>query len=937
MVSLSIDGRKVQVPKDTSVLVAARTVGIKIPTLCYHPKLSSYGGCRLCIVQIKGLPRPVTSCTTLVEEGMEVVTSSPEIESLRRTYLELILANHPVECPKCEQAGNCTLQDIAYLYGGFENRFKGRVPDIKVKDDNPFIRRDMEKCILCGRCVRVCHEIQGVGAIDFTFRGFKSKIDTAFSRQLQCEYCGQCISVCPTGALTGRIWEFKGWQQETTDTVCPYCGVGCNITLHVKGKEIIRVTSKETSWNEGLLCVKGRFGYRFVNSPERLKRPLMRVKDKGQLELNTLLTMPYHERLAHFKEVSWSEAVDFIATKLREIKSLHGAYSIGGLSSARCTNEENYLFQKFMRCAIGTNNIDQNIRFSHASSIEALSKVFGSGAMTNSIEEIDDLDVIFIIGSNTKETHPVIANRMIKAYRKGAKIVVADPRRVSMVRFAEFFLNHRPNTDVALLNAMAKVILEEGLYNREFVESKTEGLDDYAKHLRNYSLEQAESITGVKKQDIIRASRLYGSAKNGGIFFSVGLTQQTSGMDNVYALSNLVLLTGNIGRKSTGIYPLRGQNNTQGATDAGCIPNMLPGYQKVTNPALRAKFEYLWQCQIPSQPGMTAIEMFESAHSGGLKALYVMGENPLLSNPDTQHAFEALKKLDLLVVQDLFLTETALLADVILPSGSFAEKDGTFTNTDRRVQRVKKALTPLGDAKPDLQIIMMLSNAMGYPMNYKTAAEVWSEYGRLWPAIAGITYSRIDKKGLHWPCPTKDHPGTRFLYQGGFPKGKLAFTVVNPEPTEIADRSYPFTLTTGRNLYNYHTDLLTSKDKAVEAVAGIPYVEMNKKDLKELGVEEGDLVKVTSKRGSLTLKAKVTDAVPERTIFIPIHYAGACANLLTARDYERVSKTPQYKLTSVNVEKLSAPIDKDELIRQLQQEVERLRAEIKRLKEGQTV
>ncbi|MCX8068892.1 MAG: formate dehydrogenase subunit alpha, partial [Thermodesulfovibrionales bacterium] len=874
MVSLTIDNKKVQVPADTTVLVAARTVGIKIPTLCYHPRLTNFGGCRLCIVQIKGIPRPVTSCTTPVSEGMEVVTSNEEIGALRKTVIELILSDHPTDCPKCEQSGNCQLQDIAYTYGGFGNRFIGERQKRDVQDENPFIRRDMNKCILCGRCVRVCHEVQGVGAIDFTNRGFKTLIETPFKKDLNCEFCGQCISVCPTGALTGKIWEFKGWQKETVDTVCPFCGTGCNITLHVKGNEIIRVDSKETTWNEGLLCVKGRFGYSFVNSPERLTKPLIRKQDKKLLPLTKVYGFCFEERYQYFREASWDEALDFVASRLSRIKEKHGPDAIGGMSSARCTNEENYLFQKFMRTTIGTNNIDQCARLCHAPSVASLANIFGSGSMTNSIEEIDELEVIFIVGSNTKETHPVIANRMIRAKRRGAKIILADPRKIYMSRFADISLHHNPGTDIALLNAIAYVIVSEGLHNKEFISEKTEGFDAWLETIQQYTPEYAQKVTGVDKDKIIKAGKIYGSSRKAGIFYTMGITQHICGTDNVSALDNLVLLTGNIGRRGTGINPLRGQNNVQGASDAGCSPVMLPGYQKLANPALKTKFEYVWGLPVPSKQGLNSIEMINAISNKNMKALYIIGENPLMTDPNIRHVFDSFRNLELLIVQDIFLTETGMLADVIFPAASFAEKDGTFTNTDRRVQRIRKALQPPGEAISDLEIIMNLSEKLGKPMKYKKPEDVWIEYGKVWPAIAGITYQRLDKKGIQWPCPTKDHPGTRFLYQSGFPIGKAKFSPIQQTDSfEKTDNEYNYLLITGRNLFQYHSGSMTRKIKAIEKIAGTPYVEISDEDMRKLAIEEGETVRVQSRRGSVTLLARRSKTVKEGLLFIPMHYA----------------------------------------------------------------
>jgi formate dehydrogenase alpha subunit len=524
--------------------------------------------------------------------------------------------------------------------------------------------------------------------------------------------------------------------------------------------------------------------------------------------------------------------------------------------------------------------------------------------MTNSIREIEGMEVIFIIGSNTKETHPVIANRMIKAHRKGARIIVADPRRVPMVKFSEQFLQLRPGTDVALLNSLAHVIVKENLHNPEFIEERTEGFDEWITSLDEYTPENTEKTTGVPKEDIIRAARTYGGSRQAGIFYTMGITQHTHGTDNVSAIANLALLTGNIGRESTGVNPLRGQNNVQGACDAGCLPNVYPGYQKVDLPMVRKKFEEAWGVPLSDKPGLKSTEMIPAAAEGKLKALYIMGENPVLSDPHMEHTVKALKSLDFLVVQDIFLTETAALADVVLPATCFAEKNGTFINTERRVQLVRKALDPPGDAREDGWIITELSSRTGYRMNHYSAADVFEEMGSLWPALAGITYDRLQHKGIHWPCPTKDHPGTEYLYRAGFPRGKVNFTKVEYRPSaETPDDEYPFLLTTGRNLFQYHTGSMTRKVEPIEAYAGEAYVELNPGDARKIDVKDGDMLRISSRRGSIEIKARATEKVPEGTVFIPMHYREAAANVITNDALDPYAKTPEFKVCAVKIEK----------------------------------
>jgi formate dehydrogenase alpha subunit len=535
--------------------------------------------------------------------------------------------------------------------------------------------------------------------------------------------------------------------------------------------------------------------------------------------------------------------------------------------------------------------------------VAGLAAIFGSGAMTNSIREIEGMEVIFIIGSNTKESHPVIANRMIKAFRKGAKIVVADPRNVPMVKFAEVFLRLKPGTDIALINGIAHVVLKEGLLNEEFIREKTEGFEAWKKTIEEYTPQWTEEITGVPKEDIIKAARLYGASRKAGIFYTMGITQHTCGTDNVRAIANLVTLTGNIGRESTGVNPLRGQNNVQGSSDAAALPNVYPGYQRVDLPEVRQKFESAWGVALSPEAGLTATEMMDAAAEGKLKAMYIMGENPIITDPNMHHTIKALKALDFLVVQDIFMTETAELADVVLPAACSFEKDGTFTNTERRVQRVRKAVNPPGEARDDLSIIMEVSKRLGYTMEYASPEEVLKEYGRLWSAMAGINYARLEEKGISWPCPTSGHPGTEYLYKDGFPKGRVPFSLVTYRPpAEITDAAYPFVLTTGRNLFQYHSGSMTRRVKPIEAHAGEAYVEMNPVDGKKLGISTGDWIKVASRRGEVELKVRITGKVASGTVFIPMHYREAAANVITNDALDPVVKIPEFKVCAVKVE-----------------------------------
>jgi formate dehydrogenase alpha subunit len=536
--------------------------------------------------------------------------------------------------------------------------------------------------------------------------------------------------------------------------------------------------------------------------------------------------------------------------------------------------------------------------------VASLAAIFGSGAMTNSIREIEDMEVIFIIGSNTKETHPVIANRMIKAYRKGAKILVADPRKVAMTRFAEVVLNLKPGTDIALFNGIAHVIIKENLQNESFIQEKVDGFAEWKNSLEVFTPEYVEKITGVSRDDIIRAARIYGGSRKAGIFYTMGITQHTCGTENVNAAANLAILTGNIGREFTGVNPLRGQNNVQGSSDAGCMPNVYPGYQRVDDPDVRAKFEKAWGIQLSPKRGLTATEMIPAAIAGELRALYIMGENPVITDPNTKHTLLGLNKLDFLVVQDIFMTETAALADLVLPSTCFAEKNGTFNNTERRVQRVRKAVEPPGEARSDLSIIMEMSSRLGYTMNYQSPEEILLEFGNLWPNLAGITYQRIDKEGIQWPCPDRNHPGTPYLYKNGFPKGKVRLSQVPySNPDEITDDEYPFIMTTGRNLYQYHSGSMTRRVAPIESYAGDPYMEISPKDCEKLSVKDGEMVLVSSRRGGIKIRARATSRVSEGTIFIPMHYSEAAANVITNDALDAVCKIPEFKVCAVKINK----------------------------------
>lgn len=901
-VKLKIDGKDILVEPNTTIFEAARKLNINIPHLCYHERLPISGACRLCLVEVKGAKTLVASCAMPVQDGMEVWTNTDRVIQARRLVLDLLLSDHPEDCRTCEKCGDCKLQDYAYEYGVREIKFAGEKRKFPLEDGNPFIIRDYNKCILCGRCVRMCDDIMGISAIDFSHRGFKTKVSCAFNVDLTespCVLCGNCVNVCPVGALQEKTTSlYRTWELKKVTTICPYCGCGCVLELHVKDNRIIKVTSPlDSPTNSGNLCIKGKFGYEFVHSPERLKRPL--VREASSLKSQT-------SGKNSFKEASWEDALNIVANKLQDIKERYGPDAIGGFASAKCTNEENYLFQKFIRAVIGTNNVDHCARLCHAPTVAGLARALGSGAMTNTISDITEAEVILVIGSNTTEAHPIIGLKIKEAIRKrGAKLIVIDPREIPLVEFASLHLRQKPGTDVAVINGMINHIIKEGLEDKEFINLRCEGFEELKDAVDEWTPEKAEEISDVPAEQIRRAAEIYAQAKNASIIWSMGITQHTTGTDNVLSLTNLALLCGNFGRAGCGVNPLRGQNNVQGACDMGALPNVFPGYQAVDCENIREKFEKKWGRKLSPKVGLTLTEMIPAIEEGRIKALYIMGENPMVSDPDINHVRSALQKLDFLVVQDIFLSETAQFADVVLPAVSFAEKEGTFTNTERRVQRLNKAITPPGEAKPDWEIICALSKRLGYEMDYQSPKDIMDEIAEVTPIYGGIVYDRLGNEGLHWPCPDKEHPGTKILHKDRFTRGKGLFHPIKYlPPKEEVDHHYPFILTTGRLLPQFHTGTMTRRVEGIERIAGECLIEINKEDAKRLNLSDEEKVKVISRRGEISAKIKVRVGIKPGVIFIPFHFAEAAANALTNPALDPVSKIPEYKVCAVRIEKI---------------------------------
>jgi formate dehydrogenase alpha subunit len=882
-INLNIDGKKVIAKPGMTVLEAALASGIYIPSLCYSPDLEPHGGCRLCIVEIDGIAGMPTACTTAVSEGMVVRTSSPEIDNVRRDIVGLILADHPLDCLTCVKNQRCELQKVAAYLGINERPLPHDDRKIPVDDSNPFFKIDRNYCILCQKCTRTCDEITCVNAIEVISRGYESRIGTFADKPIMesnCQSCGECVVRCPTAALTVKESTVPAYEVETT---CPYCGVGCGMYLGVRNGKIVSVRGSGSKANNGKLCVKGRFGIAgYVHSEERLHSPL--IKKGGK-----------------FVEASWDEALRLVSEKLAS----YPKEQVGVISSSRCTNEDNYVAQKFCRLVLGTNNIDHCARLCHAPTVAGLAQTFGSGAMTNSIGDISEADCIFAIGSNTTEAHPVIGMTVKQAVRRGAKLIVADPREIELVRHADIWLRHNPGSDVALLMGMIRIIVDEKLQDINFINERCENIEAFMESLKSYDIDFVEKVTGVPREQIIAAARMYAAGNPSSILYTLGITEHSHGTDNVIAVANLAMITGNIGKPGSGVNPLRGQNNVQGACDMGALPNVYPGYQSSTSPETKQKFEAAWGGNLSIEKGLTTPEMFDKACDGTFKALYIIGENSVLSQPNSKHVIEALSSLDFLVVQDIFLTETAQLADVILPAASFAEKDGTFTNTERRVQRVRKAIEPVSGSLADWKITCEIARCMGGKgFDYEHPTQIMDEIAVLAPCFGGISYERLEKGGLQWPCPTLDHPGTPILHTKQFARGKGKLTPLKYRPPEeLPDAEYPLLLTTGRRLFHYHTGTMTRKTEGLNIFMGRERVQINPDDARKLGLDNNDIIKVVSRRGEVKAGVEITDVVPQGVVYMTFHFAETPTNVITSCAVDPVTQTPEYKVCAVRIEK----------------------------------
>lgn len=894
-VNFTIDGLKVKARKGETIIQAALRNGIYIPHLCYHPDLKPSGSCRLCLVENKE-GRIITSCENQPAEGMELFTTSPKLDDAKITVARLLVANHQTDCLTCAQDNQCKLQEIS-SYFGIDKEDMGNLryssADIPLDDSNPFFKRDLNKCILCGICVRTCRDRLGVSAIDFGYRGYDTKITTFCDETIlesNCVSCGECVVACPVGALVDKESSKPTREVKTT---CTYCGVGCGLYLGVRGSKVVSIRGDpEHPLSRGNLCVKGRYAFRFINNPDRLTTPLIK-------------------RDGNFVEVSWDEAREFATEKLSKYQKDNSREndSFAAISSARCTNEDNYLLQKFTRVIMGNNNVDNSARSCHAPSVAALAQTLGSGAMSNSISEIEDSKCLFIIGTNPTQSYPVLSMRIMDALAKGTKLIVVDPRDIELAQYADLHIQHNPGTDVVLIMGMIKVILEENLQDQEFIESRCENFEELLESLDELDWDYVERITGVNIHKIKEAARIYATSDPAAIFYSLGITEHSHGTDNVFALSNLALVTSNIGKPLAGLNPIRGQNNVQGACDMGCLPDVYPGYQKVEEKEVQEKFEKAWGTELSPNKGMKMPEMMESARKGDLKALYIMGENPVHSEPDCKNIKEALKNLNFLIVQDIFLTETAQSADLVLPGASFAEKDGTFANADRRVQRVHQAIKPVGDSKPDWQIISELAQKMGARegFNFTSAEEVAAEIALVAPIYGGMQYQCLEDESRQWPCFDKEHKGTPILHQDTFATktGKAKFIpLYYRPPAELPDEEYPLVLTTGRIIYHYHSSTMTAADKCMKMLYDHDPVEINPKDAEKLDLEEGEMVCVRSRRGKIEAPVKITERSPEGLVFMAFHSPKTKTNLITNAAHDPVTKTPEFKYCAVRVEKI---------------------------------
>ncbi|MGW1681568.1 formate dehydrogenase subunit alpha [Saccharopolyspora sp. NPDC002376] len=896
-VTVEVDGIPVTVAEGTSVLRAAAQAGVDIPKLCATDSLDAFGSCRLCLVEIDGRRGTPASCTTPVAGGMQVRTQSAKLAKLRQGVMELYISDHPLDCLTCPANGDCELQDMAGVVGLRQVRYGyegANHLDLETDHSNPYFDFDPSKCIACSRCVRACGETQGTFALTIEGRGFESKVSAGAGESFadsECVSCGACVQACPTSTLQEKSVVQLGMPTRTVKTTCAYCGVGCSFKAELRGDELVRmVPDKDGGANEGHACVKGRFAFGYATHPDRVLSPMIREKITDE-----------------WREVDWDTAITYIAEKMRGIQSRYGTGAIGGITSSRCTNEEVYVVQKMVRAAFGNNNVDTCARVCHSPTGYGLKQTFGESAGTQDFRSVAKADVIVVIGANPTDGHPVFASRMKRRLREGAKLVVIDPRRIDLVRSphieAEHHLPVTPGTNVAVVNALAHVVVTEGLVDRAFVDARCEGFDEWAEFIARpeNSPEATEEITGIPADDVRAAALLYAEADNAAIYYGLGVTEHSQGSTMVMGMANLAMATGNIGREGVGVNPLRGQNNVQGSCDMGSFPHELPGYRHVSDDAVREVFEELWQRPVVSEPGLRIPNMFDSALDGSFRGLYVQGEDIAQSDPNTSHVHAALRSLDLLVVQDLFLNETAKLAHVFLPGTSFLEKDGTFTNAERRINRVRPGMAPM-TGKHEWQISCEIAQALGYQMSYDHPREIMQEIAALTPTFAGVSFDKLDELGsVQWPCNAEAPEGTPVMHVDEFVRGKGKFVPTTFVPTsERTTRKFPLILTTGRILSQYNVGAQTRRT---------PNVFWHKEDVLEIhphdaevrGIRDGDEVTVTSRTGETVLRAVLSDRMPTGVVYTTFHYPLSGANVVTTDNSDWATNCPEYKVTAVQV------------------------------------
>ncbi|MDJ1015385.1 MAG: formate dehydrogenase subunit alpha [Paracoccaceae bacterium] len=919
-IRFTLDGQEVEAAEGETIWEVAKREGTLIPHLCHKdaPGYRSDGNCRACMVSIEGERTLAASCIRAPAEGMVVTTSEPRETTARKMVMEMLAADQPSREDAHDTSSH--FWDMAESQGVQESRLPTlEEPRIPLLDDSHVaIGVNLDACIQCGLCVRACREVQVNDVIGMAGRGHDAYPVFDFDDPLgasTCVACGECVQACPTGALMEANLLDEAQRGDSADfdeevqSVCPFCGVGCQVSLKVKDGEIVKADGINGPANEGRLCVKGRFGFDYIHHPHRLLKPLIRREDAPEKGLNIDPSNP----LTHFREATWDEALEKAANGLVDLRSFYGGASVAGFGSAKCTNEEAYLFQKLIRQGFGHNNVDHCTRLCHASSVAALMENVGSGAVTATFNEIENADVAIVIGANPTENHPVAATFFKQFAKRGGELIVMDPRGQALKRHAAHMLQFKPGADVSLLNAIMNVIVEEKLYDRQYIEGFTEGFFEFREHIRAFTPERMEAHCGIDADTIRTVARAFADARSAMIFWGMGVSQHIHGTDNARCLIALALLCGQVGRPGTGLHPLRGQNNVQGASDAGLIPQFLPDYQSVADTEVRELFRHIWDgTQIEESPGLTVVEIMDRVYRGEIKGMYIMGENPAMSDPDVEHARKALAHLDHLVVQDIFLTETAMFADVILPASAFPEKSGTVTNTNRQVQVARKAVEAPGEAREDWQIVVDMANGIGLDWDYDDPREVFDEMKMSMRSLHHITWKRLERESaVTYPSLANDDPGQAVVFGDGFPRraGRAKFTParVTP-PAELPDERFPMVLTTGRQLEHWHTGSMTRRARVLDTVEPEASCSMHPRTLRRLGVEPGGRVRLTTRRGVLTVMARADRAVAEDMVFMPFAYVEAAANILTNPALDPFGKIPEFKYAAVRVEPAEDPI-----------------------------